>query len=82
MNNIIVLPKFFLFIFMKNYTEKIMLIYNPKHKNVLNIINYSNNSFNIKNPKKKPPTIIKKSHALGLENIGATCYMNATLQFI
>ena len=78
-NNIIVLPKFILFVLLKNYTERIMLIYNPKHKNVLNIINYNNNSFNIKNPKKKPPPI-KKSHALGLENIGATCYMNATLQ--
>ena len=80
-NNIIVLPKFILFVLLKNYTERIMYIYNPKYKNVLNIINYNNNnSFNIKNPKKKPPTIIKKSHALGLENIGATCYMNATLQ--
>ena len=58
---------------MKDYTERIMLIYNPKHKNVLNIINYSNNSFNIKNPKKNPPTIIKKSHSLELENIGEIC---------
>ena len=80
-DNIIVLPKLFLFIFMKDYTQKNMLIYNPKQKNYLNIINYNNNSFNIKKPtKQKIPKDIKKKHALGLENIGATCYMNATLQ--
>ena len=76
-NNTNGLPKFILFIILKNYTERIMLIYNPKQKNILNIINYNNNSFNIKITKQKPPG---KKHALGLENIGATCYMNATLQ--
>ena len=50
-----------------------MFIYNPKHRNVLNIINYYNNSFNIKNATKKQPPIINKSHSLELENIGEIC---------
>ena len=74
------LPKVFLFIFMKDYTMKIMLIYNPKKKNILNIINYNNNSFNIKTTKKPKPPTTDKNSTLPLENIGATCYMNATLQ--
>ena len=48
-NNTNGLPKFFLFIILKNYTERSMLIYNPKQKNILNIItimNYMNFYFN------------------------------------
>ena len=26
--------------------------------------------------------IIKKNHAIGIVNIGTTCYMNATIQFL
>ena len=75
-------------------------LYYKNQKNLLKIINYKNNTFNLsKNISLKPsPPIITNPttpipsppspsvpipippHAKGLENIGATCYMNATLQ--
>ena len=75
------LPKFYLFI-----NKKIIYIFYPKQNCLLKVVNYNNNnSFNIKfltqhTPVPPPIPPIQGQHALGLENIGATCYMNATLQ--
>ena len=58
--------------------------------NNMNFNNFHNNNNNAKiNKRKRPNSIshyrnkavnIKKNHSNGIENVGATCYMNATLQ--
>mgnify|MGYP002623943468 CR=1 FL=1 len=53
------------------------VLYNNKNLYYNNLIS-SNKKIKLKEPKFK--VIIKSPSAKGLENIGATCYMNATLQ--
>ena len=79
--NIEILPKVFLFVNKDRYTKKkLIFIYYQNQNCLLNAINYKQNRFNLKriNGSTAPPR--KRNHTLGLENIGATCYMNATLQ--
>ena len=42
--------------------------------------NVGNSNNNRKRPESTPPLVIKKNHANGIVNIGASCYMNATIQ--
>ena len=89
--NINNLPKGFLFINKVCSEKKVISIYYPRENALLKVENYFSNSFKLKKLSKTksyipvisyPPQIPSSSpeHALGLENVGATCYMNATLQ--
>ena len=71
------LPKANLFI----DNKKQLSIFYPAENILLKVINYqNNNTFNIKKPTSPPPHTSSPVHTGGLQNIGATCYMNATLQ--
>ena len=59
--------------------------FNNNNKNMNNhFLNDNKNNKNLHIIKSssyiKQSTVIKKPHAKGLKNVGATCYMNATLQ--
>ena len=70
------LPKANLFI----DNKKQLNIFYPAQNILLKVINYQNNTFNIKKPTSPLPHPSSPVHTKGLQNIGATCYMNATLQ--
>ena len=70
------LPKANLFI----VNKKQIFIFYPAQNILLKVINYQNNTFNIKKPTSPLPHPSSPVHTKGLQNIGATCYMNATLQ--
>ncbi len=70
------LPKANLFI----DNKKQLSIFYPAENILLKVINYQNNTFNIKKPTSQIPPLSSPVHTKGLQNIGATCYMNATLQ--
>jgi ubiquitin carboxyl-terminal hydrolase 2/21 len=59
-----------------NKKERFVYFFNQKK--LLKVINYNDNTFYLLIPKPPIPKILPRSN--GLENIGATCYMNATLQ--
>ena len=59
------------------FTENNYINNQEQNKNGnIKLINYNDNLFNLSNSSTKR----ELNHCLGLENIGATCYMNATLQ--
>ena len=63
--------------------EKSIFVFFPNQNCLLKVFNYKNNAFTIKKLQIPIEPIIPQqddNHSLGLENIGATCYMNATLQ--
>ena len=70
------LPKANLFIVNKNQ----IFIFYPAQNILLKVINYQKNTFNIKKPTSPLSHPSSPVHTKGLQNIGATCYMNATLQ--
>jgi ubiquitin carboxyl-terminal hydrolase 2/21 len=92
--NIEYIPKVFLFVNKEINQKRNIFIYSKNQNCLLKVSNYINNSFNltkISNSNNNIQQIInsgfttsqplsQSNHTLGLENIGATCYMNATLQ--
>ena len=65
------------------FNQKSLFVFYPNQNCLLKILNYKNNAFTIKKLQIPIEPIIPQqddNHSLGLENIGATCYMNATLQ--
>jgi len=52
---------------------------NDINSTLQNMRHFSNNNIFYQN-KSTPPLLIKKNHANGIVNIGASCYMNATIQ--
>ena len=71
--------KVFLFVNKKSNNGRDIFIYFEHQDNLLKIINYKKNTFNIQkliNPKKGK----RKNHTTGLTNIGSTSYINSILQ--
>ena len=83
MQNINKLPKAFFFK-INNDSKTNFYIYFPNQNCLLNVLNYKNNSFNLKKvvQQNQVPLIVNSAnkHAKGLDNKVAVSYMNSTLQ--
>ena len=83
MQNINKLPKAFFFK-INNDSKTNFYIFFPNQNCLLNVLNYKNNSFNLKKvvQQNQVPLIVNSAnkHAKGLDNKVAVSYMNSTLQ--